>query len=142
MMLVQHGGMRWELMHNARRVKNEKMKERKNHRKGYRGDPGAKTRFDPVNSGSHGAAFHHEGRFLARGSDLYTSVKASSNLVFETSPLQYFVKCLFRESPLLVSIHPHARHIARFPVIPMCRLHSHFPRKGLSHILQHHFPRM
>ena len=34
----------------------------------YRGDPGAKTRFDPVNSGSRGAAFHHEGRFPARGS--------------------------------------------------------------------------
>ena len=40
----------------------------------YRGDPGAKTRFDPVNSGSHGAAFHHEGRFPARGGlSLYLS---------------------------------------------------------------------
>ena len=124
-------------MHNAV----EKIK--KTMKGNYRGDPGAKTRFDPVNSGSRGAAFHHEGRFPARGKgDFYTSVKASSNLRPTMSPLQYFVKCRFRESPLLVSTVLHARHVARFPVIPMCRLHSHFPRKVLSHTLQHHFPRM
>jgi len=55
--------MRWELMmHNA--VEDFKKTMKGN----YRGDPGAKTRFDPVNSGSRGAAFHHEGRFPARGS--------------------------------------------------------------------------
>lgn len=108
----------------------------------YCDDPGGKTRFDPVNKGSRGAAFHHEGCFLAQGGDLYTSVNASSNLRFIISPLQYFVKCLFMESSLPVSLPPHARHIARFPVIPMCLLHSHFPRKALLHTLQHHFPRM
>lgn len=105
-------------------------------------DPGRRTRFDPVNSGSRGAAFHRESRFQVRGDGLYNSMKRSSNLPSPTSPLQYFFKCLRRESSLPLRLPPHARHFARFPITPMCLLHSHFPRKGLSHVLQHHFLRM
>ena len=67
------------------KVSKEKMNKNAN------GDPCGKTCFGPVNSGSSGAAFHHEGRFLAWGGGLYATVKASSNLRLETSPLQYFL---------------------------------------------------
>jgi hypothetical protein len=50
---------------------------------------------------------------------VYASMKASSNLRFPAFSLQYFVKCLRRESFLpLISI-PHARHTARFPASVM-----------------------
>lgn len=106
-------------------------------------EPSRKTCFGPVNSGSPGTAFHREGRFRAQAEDRYTSMKASSNLKFPTFPLQYLVKCLRRESSLFpLMLPPHARHMDRFPVVLMCLLHSHLPRKPVSHTLQHHFPRM
>ena len=69
-------------------------------------------------------------------------MKVSSNLRFLTSPLQYFLKCLSQESSLPSRVPPHARHVARFPILFMCLPHSHFPRNALSHPLQHHFFRI
>ena len=100
-----------------------------------------KTRFDSVNRDSRGKPRFTTKAVFKPEADLYASMKASSNLNFPTSPLQYLVKCLRRESSLLLRLLLHARHFARFPVIPMWRLHSHFPRKRLSHTLQHHFLR-
>ena len=102
-----------------------------------------KTCFDPENYGS--IPRNREGRVLGvkrgRGNP-YTSTNVSSNGIALRSPLQYLLKCLCRESPLALRIIPQARHLARLPAPLMCRPHSHFPRKHLSHTLQHHFPRM
>ena len=108
-------------------------------------DPDRKTHFDPVNSG-----FCLRNRVSPRRSfswpkkgNPYNSTKASSNWMFVRSPLQYFLKCLRKESSLALSFPPHATHLTcLLPVPSMCRVHSHFPRKSLSHTLQHHFPRM
>lgn len=45
------------------------------------GGPGKITRFGPVNSGSRRATFHHEGRFLARGSDIYTRLRLGERVL-------------------------------------------------------------
>lgn len=103
-----------------------------------------KTDFDQVNSGSYLRNRVSPRRSLSwpKKRNPYNSTKASSNRIFVTSPLQYLLKCLRKESSLAFSFPPHATHLTCLPVPSMCREHSHFPRKSLSHPLQHHFPRM